>query len=866
MNLRGVVYDFGLVWGLGLLTHKTYNLNPLKMKKILFATFLLLQTLLCVAQKLQSPDQYLGYTLGSHFTPHYKIVNYAKAVAAANPDMVKLEKYGETNEGRELLLLFVSAPQNIQHLEEIRINNTRLAGTANDKQAGSIAKSPAIVWLSYNVHGNEPSSSEAAMLTLYSLVNADNAKTKEWLKNTVVIIDPCLNPDGRDRYVQWYNSMVGKNANADPQTREHNEPWPGGRSNHYNFDLNRDWAWQTQIETQQRMKVYSKWLPQVHVDFHEQGYNEPYYFAPAAQPFHEVITPWQKEFQEYIGKNNAKYFDEKGWLYFTKERFDLFYPSYGDTYPLYNGAIGMTYEQGGHSRGGLTVQTNSGDTLTLTDRIQHHYTTGLSTVEVASQNAEKLVSEFATFYNESKAGKDATYKTYILTDDNWDKINGIAKLLENNGIAYSSVNNANFKGFHYATKKEEKGQLKKYNIAVSAAQPHGKLAKVLLEPQSVLVDSNTYDITAWSIPYSHNVEAYAVKEELPLIAFAKQNTLQPLAASAYGYLVKYQSLNSVKLLAYLLKQGVKVRYNEKPFTYNATLYDRGTLILLQKGNNQNLQTLLKDFAAGTPIDAVAVSTGFMEKGPDFGSPDIRFIKSPSIAVLTGDDISSLAAGEIWHLFDQQLSYPVSLLNANDLAYANLKNYTVLIMPDGRYSNLNDKNIQQKLKDFLSKGGNIIAMENAVKELSTCDWGIKLRENKEDEKDKDKPDYSLLKRYENRERDDLSNYIPGAIYTVQLDNSHPLAYGYADTYFTLKQDNRVFEFLKDGWNVGYIKKDNYVTGFAGSKLKPKLVDGLVFGVLEMNGGNVVLLADNPLFRQFWEAGKLLFCNAVFLVGQ
>ena len=836
------------------------------MKKILLAIIVLLQTIFANAQQLPSPDQFLGYALGSHFTPHYKIVNYVKAIAAAKPDMVKLDKYGETNEGRELMLLFISSPQNIQRMEDIRVNNTRLAGTAIDIQAGNSADAPAIVWLSYNVHGNEPSSSEAAMLTLFSLVDPNNQKSKEWLKNTLVIIDPCLNPDGRDRYVNWLNSVVGKQANADPQSREHNEPWPGGRSNHYNFDLNRDWAWQTQIETQQRMKVYSKWLPQVHVDFHEQGYNEPYYFAPAAQPFHEDITPWQKEFQEYIGKNNARYFDDKGWLYFTKERFDLFYPSYGDTYPLYNGAIGMTYEQGGHSRGGLSVLTNSGDTLTLYDRIQHHYTSGLSTIEVASQNANKLVTEFEKFYSDSKAGVGSTYKTYILTDDNFEKINGIAHLLQNNGIEYSSINNANFKGYNYATKKEEKGQLKKYNITVAAAQPHGKLAKVLLEPQSVLVDSNTYDITAWSIPYSHNVEAYAVKEEMQLIPYPKQNPNKPIAASAYGYLVKYNSLNSVKLLAFLLKQGVKVRCNEKPFTYNATNFDRGTLILLQKGNTQNLQTLLNDFAATTPIDAEAVSTGFMEKGPDFGSPDIRFIKTPSVAVLTGDGVSSLAAGEIWHLFEQQLSFPISLLNVSDLGDVNLKNYTVLILPDGRYSNLNDKNIQQKLKDFLSRGGNIIAMENAIKELSASDWGIKLRENKEDEKDKDKPDYNLLKRYENRERDDLSNNIPGAIFTVQLDNSHPLAYGYANTYYTLKQDTRVFEFLKDGWNVGYIKKDNYVTGFAGSKVKPKLVDGLVFGVLEMNGGNVVLLADNPLFRQFWEGGKLLFCNAVFLVGQ
>ena len=838
------------------------------MKKTLFTSVFLLQIFLTIAQQVPSPEQFLGYALGTQFTPHYKIVNYARAIAAAKPDMVKLEKYGETYEGRELILLFVSSSQNRQRLEDIRLNNARLAGTDANKQSGNIANAPSIVWLSYNVHGNEPSSSEAAMLTLYTLVNPADQKTKEWLKNTVVIIDPCLNPDGRDRYVNWFNSVVGKQANADPQSREHNEPWPGGRSNHYNFDLNRDWAWQTQIETRQRMKVYSQWLPQVHVDFHEQGYNEPYYFAPAAEPFHEVITPWQREFQGYIGKNNAKYFDDNGWLYFTKERFDLFYPSYGDTYPLYNGAIGMTYEQGGHSRGGLAVLTNSGDTLTLKDRIQHHYTTSLSTVEVASQNAEKLLAEFKKFFDDSKSGKANLYKTFIITDDNGVKINNIAALLQNNGIEYGSVNTDAFKGINYATGKEEKGWLKKYNIAISTAQPHGVLAKVLLEPQSVLVDSNTYDITAWSLPYAYNTDAFAVKEVLPLQSFTKPTTPANLPASSYGYLVKYNSLNSVKLLAHLLKQGVKVRYAEKPFTHHAILFDRGTLILLQKGNNKNLQTLLNDFAVNNVIEAEAVSTGFMEKGPDFGSPDIRFIKSPRIALLTGDEVSSLAAGEVWQLFERQLEYPITLINESDLGNVNLKNYSVLILPDGSYNDLSDKNMQQKLKDFVNGGGNLIAMENAVKVLSAGDWGIKLKENKDDDKDKDKEkvDYNVLKRYENRERDDLSNNIPGAVYKVQLDNSHPLAFGYSDRYYTLKQETKVFEFLKDGWNVGYLKKDNYHTGFAGSKVKPKLVDGLAFGVIEMNRGTVVLMADNPLFRQFWEGGKLLFCNAVFLVGQ
>jgi len=819
-----------------------------------------------LSAQLQSPEQFLGYKIGTHYTPHYKIVNYVKAVAQARPDMVKVEKYGETNEGRELLVAYIASPQNLQRLDAIRQNNLRIAGATKDKIAASIENAPAIVWLGYNVHGNETSSSEAAMLTLYTLVNPANAKSTEWLKNTVVIIDPCINPDGRDRYVNWFNSVVGKNMNPDPQSREHQEPWPGGRTNHYNFDLNRDWAWQTQVETQQRLAVYNQWLPQIHVDFHEQSYNNPYYFAPAAEPYHEVITPWQREFQNIIGRNNARYFDEKGWLFFTKERFDLFYPSYGDTYPLYNGAIGMTFEQGGGPRGGLSVITNAGDTLTLTDRVNHHYTTGLSTIEAASQNAARLVAEYKKFFDDSRAGKGNINKTYILTSDNAAKINSIAHLLQVNGIEYGSTANNSFTGTNYATGKEEKGQLKKYNIAISALQTKSVLARVLLEPKSNLVDSVTYDITAWSLPYAYDVDAYAVKNTISLQPYTATAGTKSIPSSSYGYLVRYNSVNSVKFLGQLLKQGIKVRYSEKPFTYNKSVYDRGTLILLEKGNPANLSSVLNNLAANNNVDIEAVSTGFMDKGPDFGSPDIKVIEAPKVALITGEQTSSLGAGEVWHFFDQQINYPVTLINASDFSRVSLKDYNVLIIPDGNYRNLNAKNMSDKLKQFVNSGGNLIAVESAIQLLSEGDWGIKLKEDKDQDsaKEKDKNNYSLLKKYENRERDEATNNIPGAIYKVQLDNTHPLAFGYSDTYYTLKQNADVYEFLKDGWNVGVIKKSNYVTGFAGIKVKNQLKDGLVLGVTNMGSGSVVFFADDPLFREFWEGGKLLFCNAVFLV--
>lgn len=839
--------------------HHSFILN---MKSLLSILVVLVLSISVTAQNVPSPETYLGYKVGTRYTRHHKIVEYFNTVAKARPDMVKIESYGQTNEGRELMLAFVSSPENMQRLEAIRLNNLRLAGTTKDRAAPIVENAPAIVWLSYNVHGNEPSSSEAALLMIYALLDPSNSTTKEWLKNTVVVIDPCINPDGRDRYVNWFNSVVGKEMNAEPSSREHAEPWPGGRSNHYNFDLNRDWAWQTQVETQQRLKKYNAWLPQVHVDFHEQGYNEPYYFAPAAEPFHEVITPWQRDFQVLIGRNNASYFDKNGWLFFTKERFDLLYPSYGDTYPVYNGAIGMTYEQGGHSRGGLAVVNEDGDTLTLVDRATHHFTTGLSTVETASKHQQKLMNEFKKYFDDSRAGKIGEYKTYVLTSKDQNKLNAVIKLLDQNGIEWGTVSNKNFSGFNYFTGKQEAFADEGLHIAVSAAQPKAVLAKVLLEPRTVVTDSNTYDITTWSVPYAYGVKGYAIKERLDVSNDWKPTTVTPVNAS-YGLLIPYTSFNSAKVLAELLKQNVKVRFAEKSFKYGTKNYERGTLIVLKTSNAAvNWAAITNAACVKHNVQADLVETGFMDQGSDMGSPDVKIISSaPRVALLTGEGTSSLGAGEIWHFFDKQLDYPLTLINANDLGRANLKNFNVLIVPDGFIRTLSEKATSDRLKDFVRSGGKIVALENAVS-LMASEWGLKQKTDKDDEKG----EYLDVKKYGDRERSYLPNSIPGAIYKIDLDNTHPLGFGYPDFYYTLKQDATLYEFMKGGWNVGVLKKDAYVTGFAGYKVKSKLKDGMLFGVQDMGGGTVVYLSDNPLFRNFWENGKLLFSNAVFLAGQ
>ncbi|WP_207510303.1 M14 metallopeptidase family protein [Longitalea luteola] len=848
------------------------------MKKVPAGIVLLLFISSLALAQVKSPDQFLGYKLGSRYTPHFNIVNYCRQVAEAVPDMVKLEQYGTTHEGRPLLLLYVTSPGNLARLEAIRQNNLRLAGLTPDKMAPD-EKAPAIIWLSYNVHGNETSSSEAAMLTLYELVNPSNTRTKDWLQHTVIIIDPCINPDGRDRYVNWFNSVVGIQPNPQPFTREHAEPWPGGRPNHYYFDLNRDWAWQTQIETQQRIIKYNQWLPQIHVDYHEQYYNNPYYFAPAAEPYHEVITPWQRDFQTIIGRNNAKYFDQQGWLFFTKERFDLFYPSYGDTYPLYKGAIGMTYEQGGHSRGGAAVINRDGDTLTLWDRLYHHFTTGMSTIEATAQNAPKVVQEFKKYYDKARTSPPGEFKAYVIKADEGDKITRLKQLLTRNNIEWRHTGIGSYNGLNYFTGKMAPLKTDSQDIVVNANQPNANLVKVLFERNSLLSDTVTYDITAWSIPYVYGLTTYGLSSYitgLPKSAVpdkAKTKTIN--GENSVAWLIRWNGLNSVQFLSSVLQQKVKVRYAEQPFKAGNEDFDKGTLIITRTSNQSlgtSLSSIINKAADKAGIGYTAVASSFVDKGFDFGSEKVHTMQAPRIGLLAGDGISSLSMGEVWHFFDVQIGYPVNVIWASDLTKNVLRDLDVLILPDGNYRFLSDRSMNEALKDWVTTGGRVIALEGAVAQLASADWGIKVKKGDDDKGDKEdredkKDDYSMLRRYENRERDFIPGYNPGSIYKVELDNSHPLAFGYDDTYFTIKQDNTIYEFFKEfGWNVGVIKKDNQVAGFVGSKLKDKLKDGLIFGVQEMGQGAVVYLADDPLFRSFWENGKLLFSNAVFMVGQ
>ena len=817
-----------------------------------YITCLLFVFPLFIFAQLKSPSEFLGYEIGTQFSRHADVVSYFEHVAANSP-MVKYFDYGKTNERRRLTYAVISSEANIANLEQIRTDNLKNIGVLK----GTSSPEKAIVWLSYNVHGNEASSSEAAMNTVYKLIT----EHADWLENVVVIMDPNVNPDGRDRYVNWYNQVKASPYNSSRDAVEHNEPWPGGRPNHYLFDLNRDWMWASQVETQQRLKIYNQWMPQIHVDFHEQFINNPYYFAPAAEPFHEIITPWQRDFQTRIGKNNAKYFDENGWLFFTRESFDLLYPSYGDTYPLFMGAIGMTYEQAGHGMAGLGIINDNEIELTLVDRVAHHTTAGLSTIEVASQQAASLNSEFKKFFQND----NLKYKSFILKG-NPDNLQALAALLDKHEIKYGYATGGAVKGYSYNNNKNGTIDAKDA-LVVSTNQPKGKMVQVLFEPNAALSTPITYDITAWSLPYAYGLDAIAsttlvsAKGSLP-----NANILNVSSPNSAGYIAKWNSLQDAEFLSALLKEGIKVRFSENELSFGGNTFGRGSLIITRSDNktNPDFDTTLIEIANEMGRQLYASPTSFADNLTDFGSQYVHLIKNKRIAMLQGEGTSSLSYGALWHFFETQLKYPITSINTDDIENIQWSDYDVLIFPDGNYKSILSDDTFTSFEQWINKGGRIIAIGNAVAAFEGKD-GFDLKRNGGEKEEKETESLGNLVPYAQRELESTKDFITGSIYKVKLDNTHPLAFGYGETYYSLKLGSDSYKFLNDGYNVGYINEPESVSGFSGETAKAALKNSIVFAEAKKGRGSVVYMVDDVTFRSFWQNGKLFLANAVFFIN-
>lgn len=817
------------------------------MKNIFLSLVSLLLGISSYAQ-LKSPSDFLGYELGTQFTRHHQVIDYVNHVAE-NSGFAQTAAYGKTNEGRTLQLVYLSAPENLAQLESLRKDHLRSIGYAEG--AKETTKEFSVVWLSYNVHGNESTSTEAALKTLHSLVS----EKKDWLENLIVIMDPCINPDGRDRYVNWYNQVKSTPFDSAPEANEHFEEWPGGRYNHYYFDLNRDWAWLSQKESQQRLPNYLAWMPQIHVDFHEQGVDSPYYFAPAVEPYHEVITDFQREFQTTIAKNHSRYFDKEGWLYFTDEVFDLLYPGYGDTYPMFNGAIGMTYEQGGSGRAGLSIRNRVGDLLSLKDRIAHHYTSGLSTVEVAHNNTTRLNREFRNYHS----AKDGKFATYAIEGPS-DKMEALMHLLNAHQIPMQQLAQAtNIKGIEFSSQKNKNTAFSPKAIILNGKGKKSKLIQALFEPQTQFSDSLTYDITSWALPYAYGLKAVASNQRVKTTAIVASNKTFEVDKSAYAYAAERKSIQDGQFLAALIKAGVRVSYNEIPLTNGGKTWDMGSVFVLKTQNKHlpNLGETVANIAKETKQEVHSLSSGLSDKGPDLGSNQLRFMANKTIGLLKSDNASPQGYGEIWHFFEQQLNYPLIQLSDERLNERFLNNLDVLIIPPGYYSSLFNSEGDNALSKWIKAGGRVIALGSALNAFTNNSLFSLQRKTAAEQASQEIA-------FNAQERENIRSVIYGSIYRANVDPSHPLAAGYSSNYFTLKTSAAAYSLLENNGTAAYLSKDvQPVAGFSGDKAIKLQSESLLFGTERVGSGSVVYFVDNPLYRSFWENGKLWLVNAIFM---
>jgi hypothetical protein len=806
-----------------------------------------------------SPEQVLGYALGARFTPTAGVREYAHALVAAAPDRVQYRRYGVTPEGRELVQLVFASPENLRRLPEILAANAELTRpeTTAERARQVAASNPAVVYFSYSVHGNESSSSEAAMWTAWDLAR-EAPEVRGVLDSLVVVIDPTTNPDGRDRYVNWFTSVVGSNPNPDPAAREHHEPWPGGRYNHYYFDLNRDWAWATQPETRARLATWSTWNPQVHVDFHEMGHNSTYFFFPATAPINPIYPDYVLAWGKRFGQANAQAFDRHGWAYYTAEEFDLFYPGYGDSWPSLTGAIGMTYEQAGHSAGGLAIRRDAGDTLTLRDRALHHWTSGEATLRAAAAGKTQLLADYAAG---QRAVGQGVADVLLVPGADASRAEALVAHLRRQGIeveraaAGFPARAEAYPGF------DARSTFPAGTFRVRARQPRGRLAITLLQPETQLKAEYSYDISAWSLPYAYGVAAYrgsAPGGSWTPVAAPGEGTAVQARPAAYGYLVAPGTADAG--IVHLLRDGGRANVLGKASTFGGRAWPAGTWFIPALGNDSVRARVTR---AGLGAAAVPVASGLSEGGIDLGSERVAPVRLPRLAVLTGDGIDPGSFGAMWYYLEQELGMPFDAVQPRDFGQVKLSTYDVVVIPDASPRALTAAQTDA-LKAWVTAGGRLVGVGGGA-ELAAGIAEVKAREAP-------KPDTAsarLLAGREERERQEWRQEVPGTILPLHIDPAHPLAWGaglegHPDRTYALHLGRLVFEPAQGVETVAYFPEHlSRISGVISPENLKRSERGAWLATKSVGSGTVILFADDPLFRLFWKSTQPMFDNALLL---
>src|SRR4051794_21728000 len=819
---------------------------------------------------IPAPDEFLGYKLGDRFPPHARILDYFHLLTTRS-NLITMQQFGETYEHRPLMLAVITSPKNRAALDSIRANVAALTdpNATTQARANEIAKStPAIARLAFGVHGNESSSAEVSMDVAHTLLTDPNSAPL--LDNLVVLIDPLLNPDGRERYISWFVRTRGEEADPNPDAFEHNEPWPGGRFNHYLIDMNRDWAWSSQREVRARVAEYTKWNPQVFVDFHEMGYQSSYFFPPDARPVNANLPKDVDTWLEKFGRADAEAFTKKGWTFFTGEEFDLFYPGYGDSWPSLHGAIGMTYEVAGHSRAGSAIMRDDGTVYTLADRIARHYTTAMATLRTASENREGLLQ-----YTYEMMRKQVTSgsNTYLLQPDS-PNFRPLIEMLQRQSVAMSQLGApVTIKASRIDIDAADTHLFPAGTVVINTRQPLGGLAQTLLERSPVFSKGYVeeqqkrahadepdefYDLTSWSLPLAMNVDTYVTTLPVTGDMHPYAPPAQPaFRAARYGYIIDGGDPNVYRAAGRMLRDGIRFNVSEDVVSVNDHNFARGSVVVL-KGNNKydldaSLEKVIRDSGAAiTPIDSGWTGA------TSFGSSKIHFIKDPRIALVGGPRVSATSYGMLWHTLDVDTPLPHTNLSTESLRNVDLSKYGVIVLPDGDYGDRFGKNAE-KLKSWLNGGGTLVVIKGASSFLREKDVDIsKLKpweapKKKDDDKDKSPAAPELYNDYR----------VPGATFRTVMNDRSYLTFGVPRNPYVLIEGSAAFLPVSHAVDniVTITKEKPLVAGVAWNESIDRL-KGSIYLVSEPYGrGQVITFADDPHFRLFWRGTLPLFLNAV-----
>ncbi len=796
-------------------------------------------------KEIPTPESIIGHPVGKWHITHDKLLQYMRELAKSS-NRITIEDRGLTFEDRPLILLTITSPKNHKNISEIRNAHTK----ATESDTNNTSNRPIVVYQGFSIHGNEPSGSNASLLAAYYLAAAQGSYINKLLDNTIILFDPSLNPDGLQRFSYWANTNKNLNITTDPDDREYHEGWPSARTNHYWFDMNRDWLPVQLPESRARIKTFHQWLPNILTDHHEMGTNSTFFFQPGIPSRTHPLTPkLNQELTAKIGDFHAKAFDKIGSLYYTQEDYDDFYYGKGSTFPDINGGIGILFEQA--SSRGHAQQTDNG-LLTFPFTIKNQLTAALSTLDAALNMRETILNYQHTFYQNARkeALKEKSKAIVFGNPKDAARTYHLAEILQHHKIKFHDIK----ENFTSNGKTFKKGN----SYIIPKNQKNNRLIKAMFEKRVTFQDSLFYDISAWTFPlafnldYDNSVPVNHIGNEVTSLSLKKGGVTKK---SDYAYLLEWHEYYTPKILNQLLSKNIRVKVSLQQFKTNNKTYDYGTILIPvqnQNLNNTALYNTLNKLAIDSHLSIDGADTG-LTSGIDLGSRLFKTITQPKIGLLVGEGIRSYDAGEIWHLLDTRYNISPTKIDINSLNYIDLNKYNVIIMASANFNTP----IAKKIKNWVANGGTLIAYRNALKAIKKheiVNFDIKVN----------KPIASNTITFEQKSNFNGAQVIGGAIFNTKIDRSHPINFGYTNDHISLFRNTTIFmnpdkknynnpiKYTKNPLLSGYISKPNL----------DSLSNTVPLQIKALGKGQVVGFTDNTNFRAFWYGTNKLLMNAIF----